>query len=143
MCSSIKMSSWSFNVMEQQSLFVRWTELGVIQINHSGHWMPWVILSNCKETSTWWSSFSFNFERQEQHCNQSDRKSNLKCHYDQIFTLDFLGVSQRILWKNENVFYRLPFLHAYFINHCLAVFCKFLGDFWAFWETDIFSQRIG
>ena len=23
-------------------------------------------------------------------------------------------------------------LYAYFINHCLAVFCKFLGDFWAF-----------
>ena len=31
---------------------------------------------------------------------------------------------------------------AYFINHCLAVLCTFLGDFWAFWERDIFSQRI-
>ena len=34
-------------------------------------------------------------------------------------------------------------LSAYFISHCLAVLCKFLGDFWAFWERDIFSQRIG
>ena len=32
---------------------------------------------------------------------------------------------------------------AYLINHYLAVLCKFLGDFWAFWERDIFSQRIG
>ena len=31
-------------------------------------------------------------------------------------------------------------LSAYLINHCLAVLCKFLGDFW---ERDIFSQRIG
>ena len=28
------------------------------------------------------------------------------------------------------------------INHCLAVLCKFLGDFWAFWERYIFSQQI-
>ena len=34
-------------------------------------------------------------------------------------------------------------LSAYLINHCLAVLCKCLGDFWAFWERDIFSQRIG
>ena len=34
-------------------------------------------------------------------------------------------------------------LSAYLINHCLAVLCKFLGDFWAFWERDIFSRRIG
>ena len=34
-------------------------------------------------------------------------------------------------------------LSAYLINHCLAVLCKFLGDFWAFWERYIFSQRIG
>ena len=34
-------------------------------------------------------------------------------------------------------------LSAYLINHCLAVLCNFLGDFWAFWERDIFSQRIG
>ena len=34
-------------------------------------------------------------------------------------------------------------LSAYLINHCLAVLCKFLGDFGAFWERDIFSQRIG
>ena len=32
---------------------------------------------------------------------------------------------------------------AYLINHDLAVLCKFLGDFWTFWERDIFSQRIG
>ena len=25
-------------------------------------------------------------------------------------------------------------LSAYLINHCLAVLCKFLGNFWAFWE---------
>ena len=34
-------------------------------------------------------------------------------------------------------------LSAYFINHRLAVLCKFLDDFWTFWERDIFSQRIG
>ena len=34
-------------------------------------------------------------------------------------------------------------LHAYFINHYMAVLCKFLGDFWEFWERYIFSQRIG
>ena len=34
-------------------------------------------------------------------------------------------------------------LSAYLINHCLAVLCKFLGDFGAFRERDIFSQRIG
>ena len=34
-------------------------------------------------------------------------------------------------------------LYAHFIDHCLAVLCKFLGDFWAFWERDIFSHRIG
>ena len=28
-------------------------------------------------------------------------------------------------------------LSAYLINHCLAVLCKFLGDFWAFWKRDI------
>ena len=33
-------------------------------------------------------------------------------------------------------------LSAYFINHCLAVLSKFLSDFWAFWERDVFSQRI-
>ena len=33
-------------------------------------------------------------------------------------------------------------LYAYFINHCLAVFWKFLGDVLAFWERDIFLQRI-
>ena len=32
---------------------------------------------------------------------------------------------------------------AKFINHCLAALCKFLGDFCAFWERDIFSGRIG
>ena len=30
---------------------------------------------------------------------------------------------------------------AYFINHCLAVLCTFLGDFWAFWERDIFFLK--
>ena len=25
-------------------------------------------------------------------------------------------------------------LSAYLTNHCLAVLCKFLGDFWAFWK---------
>ena len=29
------------------------------------------------------------------------------------------------------------------ITTVLAVLCKFLGDFWAFWERDIFSQRMG
>ena len=33
------------------------------------------------------------------------------------------------------------YLSAYFINHCLAVLCKFLGDFWAFWERDIFFSK--
>ena len=32
-------------------------------------------------------------------------------------------------------------LSAYFINHCLAVLCKFYGDFWAFLERDIFKLR--
>ena len=34
-------------------------------------------------------------------------------------------------------------LYAYNHNHCLAGLCKFLGDFWAYGEKDIFSQRIG
>ena len=34
-------------------------------------------------------------------------------------------------------------LYAYFINHYMAVLCKFLGDLWEFWERYIFSQRIG
>ena len=34
-------------------------------------------------------------------------------------------------------------LSVYLINHCLAVLCKVLGDFWAFWERYIFSQKIG
>ena len=32
-------------------------------------------------------------------------------------------------------------LSAYLINHCLAVLCKVLGDFWAFWERDIFFSK--
>ena len=33
---------------------------------------------------------------------------------------------------------------AYFINHYLAVLCKFsLGDYWAFWERDIFFWKDG
>ena len=31
-------------------------------------------------------------------------------------------------------------LSVYFINHCLAVLCKFLGDFWAFWKELFFSK---
>ena len=34
-------------------------------------------------------------------------------------------------------------LYAYNFSHCLAVLCKLLGEFWAFSESDIFSQRIG
>ena len=34
-------------------------------------------------------------------------------------------------------------LFAYDHNHCLAVLCEFLEDFWAFWERDISSQRSG
>ena len=34
-------------------------------------------------------------------------------------------------------------LYAYNNDHRLAVLCKFLGDFWTFWERAIFSQRIG
>ena len=34
-------------------------------------------------------------------------------------------------------------ISAYLSNHCLAVLCKFLGDFGAFWEREIFSQRMG
>ena len=30
----------------------------------------------------------------------------------------------------------------YLINHCLTVLCKFLSDFWVFWERDIFSESI-
>ena len=36
----------------------------------------------------------------------------------------------------------LCFFYESFINRCLAVLCKFFGDFWAFWDRDIFSQRI-
>ena len=32
-------------------------------------------------------------------------------------------------------------LNLFIINLCLAVFCKFSDDFWAFWERD--SRRIG
>ena len=32
---------------------------------------------------------------------------------------------------------------AYFINHCLAVLCNFLGGVLALWERDISSERIG
>ena len=31
-------------------------------------------------------------------------------------------------------------LSAYFIDHCLAVLCKFLGDYWVFWERDFFLK---
>ena len=40
-------------------------------------------------------------------------------------------------------FQATPNAYAYIINHCLAVLRKFLGDFWAFWERDIFSVGIG
>ena len=32
-------------------------------------------------------------------------------------------------------------LYAYNYNPCLAVLCKFLGDFWVFWERDIFFSK--
>ena len=32
-------------------------------------------------------------------------------------------------------------LYAHYINHCWAVLCKFLGDFWAFLERDIFFLK--
>ena len=36
------------------------------------------------------------------------KSSWTKCHYDQIYTsLDFLGISHRILWKIKNALYRL------------------------------------
>ena len=31
-------------------------------------------------------------------------------------------------------------LSAYLINHCLAVLCKFLGDFWAFGKEILFLK---
>ena len=35
-------------------------------------------------------------------------------------------------------------LCAYKHDHCLAVLCKFLCDFWSFWEREIFfSKDIG
>ena len=50
-------------------------------------------------------------------------KAVLRSHYTA-----FLPISQS----------RFKRLSAYLINHCLAVLCKFLGDFWAFWEREIF-----
>ena len=50
----------------------------------------------------------------------------------------FLAISRHVL-SNANSLN----LSAYSHNHRLAVLCKFLGDFWTFWERDIFSQRIG
>ena len=32
-------------------------------------------------------------------------------------------------------------LYAYNHNHCLAALCKFLSDFGAFWERDIFFSK--
>ena len=60
------------------------------------------------------------------------------------------GYTWRLFWRrlyglSANIlvtFQATLNLPAYFINHCLAVLCKFLGDFWAFWERVIFSQRI-
>ena len=33
-------------------------------------------------------------------------------------------------------------LSTYFIDHCLAVLCKCLDDFWAFWEIFFFSKDL-
>ena len=39
-------------------------------------------------------------------------------------------------------FHRLTWVHAHFTKICLAVFCKFLGDFGGCLGRDSFSQRI-
>ena len=64
-----------------------------------------------------------------------------------------MGVHVKAVLRSLNTVFRTPYisvtfqatlnLSAYLINHCLVVLCKFLGDFGAFWERDIFSQRIG
>ena len=49
---------------------------------------------------------------------------------------------------NANI--SLPFQHvssipktlAHFTKLCLAVFCKFLGDFWDVWEEIVFLKRL-
>ena len=48
-------------------------------------------------------------------------------------------------WFNANIsstFQVIQKLHAHFTKLCLAVFCKFFGDFWGCLERDSFSQRI-
>ena len=32
-------------------------------------------------------------------------------------------------------------VYAYYLKHSLAVLCKFLGDFWAFREKNIFFSK--
>ena len=60
------------------------------------------------------------------------------------------GYTWRLFWRRLTIcdhilvtFQATLNLSAYFINHCLAVLCKFLGEFWAFWERDISSQSWG
>ena len=54
-------------------------------------------------------------------------------------TVTATGVHVKAVWTSP--FFQ--YLSAYLINHCLAVLCNFLSDFGAYWERDIFSQRIG
>ena len=55
-----------------------------------------------------------------------------------VFTsLNTRGLSANILVK----FQATLNLSAYFINHCLVVLCKFLGDFGAFLERDTFFSK--
>ena len=70
---------------------------------------------------------------QVKKCNNNNTKRAF-----QFGALTFDGFSANI----SVTFQATLNLSAYFINGCLAVLCKFLGDFWAFWERDIFSQRI-
>ena len=68
----------------------------------------------------------------------SDRKCCLNCAIAALeCRLPALGLLRRgYTWSNARS------LCLYCHKHCLAVLCKCLGDFWAFWEKDIFSQRI-
>ena len=53
-------------------------------------------------------------------------------------------VAQHGLYVNISVTFQATLnLSAHLIDHCLAVLCKFLGDFWAFWERDIFFSKDG
>ena len=51
-------------------------------------------------------------------------------------------VAQHDLSANTSVTFQATLNpYAYNRNHCLAVLCKFLGDFWALWEIDFFSLK--